>query len=114
MINLKINIYYVSIRIIKIEYHNIYLWIVLSGPYRYLRESTTNGQIMKTDHDNLETTVYTVKIKCREIVAGNTIEFNEVIGESTSLDIAKMIQNDCKDSFLEIQEVKKRDTRIKK
>ncbi|OQX59529.1 MAG: hypothetical protein B5M52_03090 [Helicobacteraceae bacterium 4484_230] len=63
---------------------------------------------MKTDQNNLKTTVYTVKIKRYETVAGNTIEYDEVIGESTSLEVAKKIQNDFKDSFLEIQEVKKK------
>ncbi len=63
---------------------------------------------MKTDQNNLKTTVYTVKIKRYETVAGNTIEYDEVIGESTSLEVAEKIQNDFKDSFLEIQEVKKK------
>ena len=63
---------------------------------------------MKTDQDNLKATVYAVKIKRHETVAGNTIEYDEVIGESTSLEIAEKMQNDCKNSFLEIQEVKKK------
>jgi hypothetical protein len=63
---------------------------------------------MKTDQDNLKTTVYTVKIKRHETVAGNTIEYDEVIGESTSLEVAKKIQSDCENSFLEAQEVKKK------
>ncbi len=53
----------------------------------------------------MKNVTYIVKVKCTQIINGQHIEYNEVIGECTSLDSAQIMQKSCADAFIETRRI---------
>ena len=56
-------------------------------------------------HEETNNVIYIIKVKCCQSINGQNIEYDELIGESTSLDSAQSMQKNHPDAYIEIRAI---------